>query len=208
MIKNLAYPIVVHWVWNSGGWLAKMGFHDFAGGSVVHTVGGWTALVGAYLLEPRPNRIWDQPPEPNNLALATLGAMILWFGWYGFNAGSTLGTSNPGLISLVTVNTTLAAAAGAMSALLYVFFRIGKWHLFCALNGSLGGLVAITPACGFVMPWAAVLMGLVAGVLVLVVVDIIEEFRIDDPVRAFVRERSGSKPYSLKKFPRSPNHQK
>ena len=180
-----SYPIIVHWVWNSGGWLAKMGYHDFSGSSVIHIVGGFTALVGAYLLGPRPNRVWDRPPEPNNLALATLGTMILWLGWYGFNPGSTLGTGNPGLIGLVTVNTTLAAAAGALSSLFYVFFRIGKWHLFCALNGSLAGLVSVTAGCAFVMPWAAVLIGLVAGVLVLVVVDFIEELRIDDPVGAF-----------------------
>ncbi len=181
----ISYPIIVHWAWNSGGWLAKMGYHDFAGSSVVHTVGGFTSLVGAYLLGPRPNRIWDQPPPASNLSLATIGTMILWFGWFGFNPGSTLGTSNPGLMSLVTVNTTLAAGAGSLSALLYIFFRIRKWHLFCGLNGSLAGLVAITGGCAFVMPWAAVLIGSVAGVLAIVAVDIIEGFRIDDPVGAF-----------------------
>lgn len=182
----ISYPIIAHWVWNSGGWIAKMGYHDYAGGTVVHTVGGVTALIGAYLLGPRPNRgPWGQPPLPHNLALATLGTMILWFGWYGFNSGSTLTTSNPGLMSLVTINTTLSAGAGAMSTLFYVFFRTGKWHMFCTLNGSLAGLVAITPACAFVAPWAAVLIGLTAGILVIVVVDIIEAAKIDDPVGAF-----------------------
>ncbi len=180
-----SYPVIVHWVWNSGGWLAKMGYHDFAGSSVVHTVGGVTALVGAYLLGPRPNRVWDQPPPPHNLGFATLGTMILWVGWYGFNPGSTLSTGNTGLIALVTLNTTLGAAAGCVSAMLYIYIRTGKWHLFCTLNGSLAGLVGITAGCAFVAPWAAVLIGLTAGVLVLVVVDFIESLRIDDPVGAF-----------------------
>jgi ammonium transporter, Amt family len=179
------YPIVVHWVWNNGGWLNKLNFHDFAGSSVVHTVGGWTSLVGAYLLGPRPNRIWGQIPPAHNLGYATIGTMILWFGWYGFNAGSTLTLENTGLVGLVVVNTTLAASTGAVAAMLYIYFRFKQWHLFCGLNGSLAGLVAVTAGCAYIMPWAAALIGLVAGVLVLVVVDIIEWFEIDDPVGAF-----------------------
>jgi Amt family ammonium transporter len=180
-----SYPIIVHWVWNSGGWLNKLGYMDFAGSSVVHTVGGWTAIVGAYLLGPRPNRVWGEIPAPHNLSLATLGTMILWFGWYGFNPGSTLGTANHGLIGLITINTTLAGAAGGISAMLYVFFRTVKWNLFCTLNGSLAGLVAVTAGCAFIAPWASVVIGLVAGVLVIVVVDFIESLEIDDPVGAF-----------------------
>jgi Amt family ammonium transporter len=179
------YPIVVHWVWNNGGWLNKLNFHDFAGSSVVHTVGGWTSLVGAYLLGPRPNRVWGQIPPAHNLGYATIGTMILWFGWYGFNAGSTLTLDNTGLVGLVVVNTTLAASTGAVAAMLYIYFRFKQWHLFCGLNGSLAGLVAVTAGCAYIMPWAAALIGLVAGVLVLVVVDIIEWFEIDDPVGAF-----------------------
>lgn len=179
------YPIVVHWVWNNGGWLFKLSFHDFAGSAVVHTVGGWTSLIGAYLLGPRPNRIWGQIPPAHNLGYATIGTMILWFGWYGFNCGSTLSLDNPGLVGLIAVNTTIAAATGAVSALLYIYFRIRQWHLFCGLNGSLAGLVGVTAGCAYVMPWAAALIGLVAGVLVLVVVDVIEWFEIDDPVGAF-----------------------
>jgi ammonium transporter, Amt family len=181
----LMYPVVVHWVWNNGGWLNKLSFHDFAGSAVVHTVGGWTSLVGAYLLGPRPDRVWGQIPPAHNLGYATIGTMILWFGWYGFNAGSALTLSNTGLVGLVVVNTTLAASTGAIAAMLYIYFRFKQWHLFCGLNGSLAGLVGVTAGCAYIMPWAAALIGLVAGVLVLVVVDIIEWFEIDDPVGAF-----------------------
>jgi Amt family ammonium transporter len=186
------YPIVVHWVWNNGGWLNKLSFHDFAGSAVVHTVGGWTALIGAYLLGPRPDRVWGQIPPAHNLGYATIGTMILWFGWYGFNAGSTLTLSNPGLAGLIVVNTTLAAATGADAVMLYIYFRFRQWHLFCGLNGSLAGLVAVTAGCAYIMPWAAALIGLVAGILVLVVVDIIEWFEIDDPVGIDVYEHGAS----------------
>ena len=179
------YPIVVHWVWNNGGWLNKLNFHDFAGDAAVHTVGGWTALVGAYLLGPRPDRVWGQIPPAHNLGYATIGTMILWFGWYGFNAGSTLTMGNSGLVGLIVVNTTIAASTGAIVAFIYIYLRFRQWHLFCGLNGSLAGLVGITAGCAYVMPWAAALIGAVAGVLVLVVVDIIEWFEIDDPVGAF-----------------------
>jgi len=181
-----SYPIIVHWVWNSNGWLFKMGFNDFAGSAVVHTVGGWTALVGAYLLGPRPGRpAWGTLPPAHNLGLATLGTMILWFGWYGFNAGSTLGTANTGLIGLVTVNTTLAAGTAALAAMLFQYSRTGKWDLVYCLNGSLAGLVAITAPCAYVPTWAAVLIGLTGGILVVVCVDLIEALHIDDPVGAF-----------------------
>lgn len=179
------YPIVVHWVWNEGGWLHKLNFHDFAGSAVVHSVGGWTSLVGAYILGPRPNRIWGQMPPAHNLGYATIGTMILWFGWYGFNAGSALSIQNTGLVGLVVVNTSIAAATGSLAAMLYIYFRFRQWHLFCGLNGSLAGLVAVTGGCAYIMPWAAAVIGLVAGVLVLIVVDIIEWFEIDDPVGAF-----------------------
>ncbi|MBD2343517.1 ammonium transporter [Anabaena subtropica] len=182
----ISYPVIVHWAWNSNGWLAQLSYHDFAGGSVVHTVGGWTALIGAYLLGPRFGRPpWGKLPPAHNLSLATLGTMILWFGWYGFNPGSTLGTANPGLIGLVTVNTTLAAGAGALAALIFLYIRTGKWDLVYCLNGSLSGLVAITAACAYVAPWAAVLIGLTGGVLVVLGVDLIESLHIDDPVGAF-----------------------
>ncbi|WP_016949933.1 ammonium transporter [Anabaena sp. PCC 7108] len=181
-----SYPLIVHWVWNADGWLAKMSFHDFAGSSVVHSVGGWTALVGAYLLGPRPGRpAWGTLPPAHNLGLAALGTMILWFGWYGFNPGSTLSTGNTGLIGLVTINTTLAAGAGAIAAMLYQYFRSGKWDLVYCLNGSLAGLVAVTAGCAYILPWAAVLIGLTGGILVVLGIDLIEALHIDDPVSAF-----------------------
>ncbi|WP_414576415.1 ammonium transporter [Anabaena sp. CCY 9402-a] len=181
-----SYPIIVHWAWNVEGWLSKLSYHDFAGSSVVHCVGGWTALVGAYLLGPRPSRsAWGTPPPAHNLSLATLGTMILWFGWYGFNSGSTLGAGNTGLIGLVTVNTTLSAGAAALAAMIFQYLRTSKWHLEYCLNGSLGGLVAITAACAYVAPWAGVVIGLTAGVLVVLGIDLIESLKIDDPVAAF-----------------------
>ncbi|AUT03320.1 ammonium transporter [Nostoc sp. CENA543] len=181
-----SYPMIVHWAWNVNGWLSKLSYHDFAGSSVVHCVGGWTALVGAYLLGPRPGRsAWGSPPPAHNLGLATLGTMILWFGWYGFNPGSTLGTSNTGLIGLVTVNTTLAGGAGALTAMIYQYIRTQKWHLEYCLNGALSGLVAITAACAYVAPWAAVLIGLTSGILLVQGIDLIESLQIDDPVSAF-----------------------
>lgn len=185
LIAIFIYPVIVHWIWG-GGWLSMQGFHDFAGSTAVHTVGGVIALIGAWMLGPRPGRVFGSPPKPHNLAYATLGTMILWFGWYGFNPGSTLGAVGyGGLIGLITLNTTLAAGAGAMSNLIYVYARTGKWDLANCLNGSLAGLVAITAGCAFVSPGAAVVIGLVAGVLVVVAAEFVERIRIDDAVGAF-----------------------
>ncbi len=186
LIALVIYPIVVHWIWG-GGWLAQAGFQDFAGSTVVHTVGGVVALFGAWMLGPRPGRVWGSPPPAHNMGFAVIGTMILWFGWYGFNPGSTLAVSGgaTGLAALVTVNTTMAAGVGALSAMFFVFFRKGKWDLPATLNGSLAGLVAITASCAFVDTWAAVLIGLIAGVLVIVAADIVEAIKIDDAVGAF-----------------------
>ncbi|MBL8154756.1 MAG: ammonium transporter [Anaerolineae bacterium] len=184
LIAIFIYPVVAHWVWGSG-WLFTAGFHDFAGSTVVHTVGGVIALVGAWMLGPRKGKVWGKMPPAHNLGLATLGTMILWFGWYGFNPGSTLGLGNPGLVGLVTLNTTLGAAAGCMTTLFVMYARTGKWDLAGSLNGSLAGLVAVTAPCAFIEPWAAVVIGLVAGVLVIVAADLVEKARIDDPVGAF-----------------------
>jgi Amt family ammonium transporter len=180
----LIYPVVVHWIWG-GGWVAERGFYDFAGSTVVHTVGGVLAIVGAYMLGPRPGRVFGKMPKPHNFSLAMLGAGILWFGWYGFNPGSTLGTGDTGLMALVTVNTTLAASAGTVVAMIVMYARTGTWDLGITLNGSLAGLVAITAGCAFVAPWAAVVIGGFAGVVVILAVDLVESLKIDDPVGAF-----------------------
>lgn len=185
IIALVIYPVIVHWVWG-GGWLSSQGFHDFAGSTVVHTVGGVIALIGAIMLGPRPGRVFGKIPRPHNLGYATLGTLILWFGWYGFNPGSTLGAVGyGGLIGLITLNTTLGAAAGSLSTLFFVYFRTGKWDLAATLNGCLAGLVGVTAGCAFISPVAAVVIGAVAGVLVMVVADIVERARIDDAVGAF-----------------------
>jgi ammonium transporter, Amt family len=185
IIAAIVYPVVVHWVWG-GGWLFQQGFFDFAGSTVVHTVGGVTALVGAWMLGPRKGKVWGKATAPHNFGLAVIGTMILWFGWYGFNPGSTLGMyGNAGVVGIVALNTTLAAAAAALIAMLFQFFRTKKWDLMAAMNGSLAGLVGITAGCAFVSPLASVIIGVLAGVLVLLVTDLLEKIKIDDPVGAF-----------------------
>ncbi|MDX2161517.1 MAG: ammonium transporter [bacterium] len=185
IIAIAIYPVIVHWVWG-GGWLATQGFYDFAGSTVVHTVGGVIALIGAIMLGARPGRVWGKPPRPHNLALATLGTMILWFGWYGFNPGSTLGVIGyENLIGVVTLNTTLGAGAGAMMAMFFQYFRTGKWDLMMALNGTLAGLVGVTAGCAFVSPVAAIVIGATGGVLMILAAEVIERAKIDDAVGAF-----------------------
>jgi Amt family ammonium transporter len=184
IIAGITYPIVIHWVWG-GGWLAQQGFLDFAGSAAVHLSGAMVALVGAILLGPRVGRVWGSPPKPHNLAYASLGTMILWLGWYGFNPGSALSMSNNGFVGLVAANTTLAACAGAFIAVLFAYSRSGKWDLPAALNGSLAGLVGITAGCAFVEPWAALVIGGISGVLVLLSADLFEKLKIDDPAGAF-----------------------
>ncbi len=184
LIAIFIYPVIAHWVWGSG-WLFTRGFHDFAGSTVVHTVGGVIAIWGAAMLGPRKGKIWGKLPPAHNLGYATIGTMILWFGWYGFNPGSTLGMGNPGLVGLVTLNTTLGAAAGCMVSTFYQYMRSGKWDLATCLNGSLAGLVAVTAPCAFVEPWAAVIIGGVGGILVIVAAEAVERAKIDDPVGAF-----------------------
>lgn len=178
------YPVVVHWVWG-GGWLFQEGFFDFAGSNVVHTVGGVIALVGAWMLGPRKNKVWGQAVPPHNLGLALIGVMILWFGWYGFNPGSTLGaTGVSGTVGIVVLNTTLGGGVGSLATMFFVYFRTGKWDLPAAMNGSLAGLVAITGGCAFVSPWAAIVIGLVAGILMPLFADLLEKLKIDDAVGA------------------------
>ena len=178
------YPIVVHWVWG-GGWLFQQGFFDFAGSNVVHTVGGVIAIVGAWMLGPRKGKVWGKAIPPHNLGLALTGTLILWVGWYGFNPGSTLGAVGAtGVIGIVVLNTTLGGGLGSLSAMFFQYFRTGKWDLTVSLNGSLAGLVAVTGGCAFISPVAAIIIGLVAGVIVVLWGDLLEKIKVDDAVGA------------------------
>jgi len=188
LISAFIYPIVGHWIWG-GGWLSNMGFADFAGSTVVHTVGGIAALVGTIILKPREGKYAiDGKPRAipaHNIPLASLGVFILWFGWFGFNAGSTLGVSNSGFdIGRVALNTNLAAALGGIAAMATAWKRFGKPDLSMAMNGALAGLVAITAPCAFVEPWAALVIGASAGILVVLGVELLDKLQIDDPVGA------------------------
>jgi Amt family ammonium transporter len=190
-MSMLLYPIYGNWVWG-GGWLATLGIGhghvDFAGSTVVHLTGGVTALAGTLALGPRIGKFRSDGTiaalPGHNLPMAVIGTLVLGFGWFGFNAGSTLAASEP-RIAAVAVNTMLASASGALAALLYVWYLMRKPDLGMACNGFLGGLVAITGSCAFVSPPAAVLIGVVAGLLVVKSVMTLERtFRIDDPVGA------------------------
>ncbi len=188
IISALIYPIVGHWVWG-GGWLAGMNFADFAGSSVVHTVGGCAALIGTIILKPRKGK-YSIDGKPNVLAghsipLASLGVFILWFGWFGFNAGSTLAVSDGSLIGRVAINTNLAAALGGITAMATVWKRIGKPDLSMAMNGALAGLVGVTAPCAFIEPWAALVIGAIGGYIVVRGVELLDKLQIDDPVGAF-----------------------
>lgn len=184
ILGAIIYPVVVFWTWG-GGWITEQGFIDFAGSTIVHMTGGIVALVGAYMVGPRAGRIFGRPPAASNLAIASLGTFILWVGWYGFNVGSTLGASDPNQLGLVAVNTTLAAAAGALGAMFFKHYRTQGWNMSFILNGSLAGLVAITAGCAFVTPIAAIVIGALAGILVVLAVTAVERMKIDDAVGAF-----------------------
>jgi Amt family ammonium transporter len=187
IISAFIYPIVGHWIWG-GGWLSERGFADFAGSTVVHSVGGFAALIGTVLLKPR---IGKYGPDGrvsaitgHNIPLASLGVFILWFGWFGFNAGSTLSVGNGDLIARVAINTNLAAALGGIFAMIVVWIMFGKADLSMAMNGALAGLVGITAPCAFVEPWAAIVIGAVSGVIVVFGVLLLDKLHIDDPVGA------------------------
>ena len=191
-ITGIVYPVGGHWIWNGDGWLAALGFHDFAGSTVVHSAGAWAALAGAIVIGPRSGKyirngsseITVQAIPGHNLPLASLGVFILWFGWYGFNCGSTLSGTDSS-IALIAVNTTLGASAGAISSMFAVWMKTGKPEPSMTLNGALAGLVGITAGCAVITPMGAVVTGLVAGVLVIVSVDILDrKFHVDDPVGA------------------------
>ena len=181
------YPVVGHWIWG-GGWLSSKGIIDFAGSTVVHSVGGWTGLAGAIILGPRLGK-YNEDGSSNaipghNLPLAALGVFILWFGWFGFNPGSTTSGTNLS-IAIIAVTTNLAAAAGVITAMITSWIRFGKPDTGMSLNGALAGLVAITAPCASVSPLSAIIIGLIAGVIVVLSVEFIDKvLYIDDPVGA------------------------
>lgn len=186
-ITALIYPIVGHWIWG-GGWLSAKGMIDFAGSTVVHSVGGWAALAGAIMLGPRLGK-YNKDGSSNaipghNIPLAALGVFILWFGWFGFNPGSTTAGTNLS-IATIAVTTNLAAAAGAILAMWTAWMRFGKPDTSMALNGALAGLVAITAGCASVSPLSAIIIGAIGGAIVVLSVEFIDKvLHIDDPVGA------------------------
>jgi len=190
VISALIYPVFGSWAWgglyHGKGWLEKLGFIDFAGSTVVHSVGGWAAMWGAIVLGPRIGKYGKDGKvlaiPGHNLPMATLGVFILWFGWFGFNPGSTT-SGNPD-IARIAVNTNLAAAAGAVSSLIISWFIFKKPDGAMTLNGVLAGLVAITSPCATVTPVASVWIGAIAGVVVILSVLFFDRIRIDDPVGA------------------------
>ncbi|WP_146588203.1 ammonium transporter [Posidoniimonas polymericola] len=190
ILTGLIYPISGMWKWG-GGWLAEMGFQDFAGSAVVHGVGGFAGLAGAMLLGPRIGRYVDGKSVPipgHNITLAGLGVFILWFGWYGFNPGSMLAFQATGDMDGTlhcAVTTTLAAGAGGLTATLLSWVMFGKPDLSMGLNGILGGLVGITACCDCMSDWQAMLVGAVAGVLVIGGIILLDKLKIDDPVGAW-----------------------
>ena len=189
-VSGFIYPIFGHWVWGPNGWLATMGtpFRDFAGSTVVHTIGGFIALAGAIALGPRLGRKFRRDgggmPPGHDMTIAAIGGVILWFGWYGFNPGSTLSALDAAGIGRVATNTTLAAAAGALVAMFWAYRRLGKWDIGITVNGFLGGLVAITCPCYWVNTFGAVCIGSMAAIVVIYGIDLLEHLRIDDPIGA------------------------
>jgi Amt family ammonium transporter len=188
VISGLIYPIVGHWIWQTDqGWLAQMGFSDFAGSTVVHATGGWAAFIGTIMLGPRIGKYVNGKVKAipgHNIPLASLGVFILWFGWFGFNPGSTVAVGDGSLLSLVAMNTNLSAAAGAITAMLTIWAVGGKPDLGMVMNGALAGLVAITAPCAQVEPLAAIVIGGVGGVIVVLGALLLDRLRIDDPVGA------------------------
>lgn len=188
-IGVVIYPVSGHWIWG-GGWLSQLGFHDFAGSTVVHSVGAWLGLLGAKMVGPRLGKYNGKAKAipGHNLILGTLGVFILWFGWFGFNPGSQLaaqGSENAHAISHIFITTNLSAAAGAIAAMFLSWKRYKFPSLSMTLNGALGGLVAITAGCDVVSPKDAIIIGSIAGIILVFSVEIIDQkLRIDDPVGA------------------------
>ncbi len=199
-VSGFIYPIIGHWAWGPDGFLAMMGsagnylpwvgtsFHDFAGSTVVHTIGGFIALAGAIVLGPRLGRKFKRDGGgamlPHDLTIAASGGLLLWFGWYGFNPGSTLSAMDFEGIGRVAANTTLAACSAGLLAMAVAYSKSKTWDVGFTVNGFLAGLVAITCPCYWVSPTGAIALGAVAGVLVVLGVELLEWLRIDDPIGA------------------------
>ena len=200
-VSGFIYPIIGHWAWGPDGFLAVMGsdghflptfgmnFHDFAGSTVVHSIGGWIALAGGIMLGPRIGRKFKRdggaPMQPHDLVMGVIGGFILWFGWYGFNPGSSLSAMDFGGIGRIAANTTLAACTGGLLAEFFVYFRTRKWDAGAITNGFLAGLVAITCPCYWVSPTGACALGAIAGIIIILGIDLLEYLRIDDPIGAW-----------------------
>ena len=187
ILVGVMYPITGHWIWG-GGWLQSLGMWDFAGSSVVHSVGGWAGLAGALVLGPRMDKYRkDGSAKPifgHNMSTVTLGALVLWFGWFGFNPGSTMAVGDGSAIAHIAVTTNTAAAAAILSSTITAWLVLGKPDLSMIVNGSLAGLVAITAPCAFVSVGSSFIIGLISGVLVVFAVLFFDKLHIDDPVGA------------------------
>lgn len=186
LFSALVYPVVAHWIWG-GGWLAEHGKQDFAGSTVVHLTGAMAAFAATILLKPRIGK-FNKDGSANNIqghnqVFTALGVIVLWIGWFGFNAGSTVSVDD-GFFGFVALNTNLAAGAGAVAALIISWMVLGKSDIPTMLNGALAGLVAITASCAFVDTWAAVVIGFIAGILVFYSARFFEKRKIDDPIFA------------------------
>ncbi len=187
LLVGLVYPITGHWVWG-GGWLADMGFFDFAGCTVVHSVGGWAALMGAFFLGPRIGKFNPDGSSVampgHNISIATLGALILWLGWFGFNPGSTMAVGNGSLIAHIAITTNTGGAFGAVAAMITAWVVLGKPDISMIINGLLAGLVAVTASCAFIGVIPAAIIGTIGGIMVVFAVIFFDNIKIDDPVGA------------------------
>jgi len=187
LICIVIYPLSGHWIWNSDGWLAKLGMKDFAGSAAIHAVGGFTAFAMAKVLGPRKGRFNSDGSTnvfaPSNIPLASAGAFILWFGWFAFNTGSTLDASNANLSS-IAINTMLAGASGGAAALFLTMKKFGVTDPSMMINGILSGLVAVTAGCAFISQWSAIIIGLLSGVIVIYATLLVDNGMVDDPVGA------------------------
>jgi ammonium transporter, Amt family len=187
IMTAVIYPIAGHWVWG-GGWISQLGMLDFAGSAVIHALGGFSALAAAMFIGPRKGKFTPLGTStialPSNIPLASVGAFLLWFGWFGFNAGSTL-SGTDARIGHIAIVTMLSAASGGAATLIYTLFRYKRSDAPAVINGSLAGLVGITAGCAFVSDQAAILIGAISGLLMLFATNWLESRRIDDPVGAF-----------------------